>query len=149
MATYVGFSTQHAETIRSTGMFRGISNSIGTATQINRSGKNFRTVDEQLIIQDFINSLNITQGEKPGNPAYGTILWGFIFEPNTTDVRTALEAEIQRVIGTDPRIILNTLNTTTYEAGIMMQLEIAISPFNNPIDLSVTFDQASGTATLS
>ena len=149
MATYIGFSTQHVENIRSTGQPRGINNSVGTSNKTVRTGKNFRSVDEQLVIQDFINSLNITQGEIPGNPAYGTILWSFIFEPNTTDVRTALEEEVTRVVATDPRITLNTLTTTTYEAGIMMELELAINPFNNPIDLSVTFDQASGTATLS
>ena len=50
--------------------------------------------------QDFINALNIHQGSKPGNPAYGTSLWSFIFEPNTDDIRLALEEEIKRVAST-------------------------------------------------
>ena len=58
MATYFGFST--------------IDNS-----------KKFRLVDYELVKRDVLNSLLIKQGEKLGNPSYGTNVWGLIFEPQT------------------------------------------------------------------
>ena len=39
----------------------------------------------------FINALNISQGQLPGKPGYGTTLWSFIFDPNTADVQFELE----------------------------------------------------------
>jgi phage baseplate assembly protein W len=147
MPTYIGFSTQHVENVRNSGFTRGINSTIGSVDKVQRSGKKFRTVDEQLVIQDLINSFNIVQGQKPGKPEYGTTLWSFIFEPNTVDVRKELEHEIARIVQLDPRIILNNIQTENMEYGIMIQLELAVSPFNNVTQLSVLFDQGSKTAT--
>jgi phage baseplate assembly protein W len=146
MPTYVGFSTQHVENVRTAGFSRGINNTIGNTNKVQRSGKKFRTVDEQLVIQDLINAFNIVQGQKPGKPEYGTTLWSFIFEPNTIDVRKDLEHEIARIVQSDPRIILNTLETTNMEQGILIELELAINPFNNPTQLAILFDQGTKTA---
>jgi phage baseplate assembly protein W len=147
MPTYIGFSTQHVENVRNSGFTRGINSTIGSVDKVQRSGKKFRTVDEQLVIQDLINSFNIVQGQKPGKPEYGTTLWSFVFEPNTVDVRKELEHEIARIVQLDPRIILNNIQTENMEYGIMIQLELAVSPFNNVTQLSVLFDQGSKTAT--
>lgn len=147
MPTYIGFSTQHVENVRNSGFTRGITGTISNTDKVQRSGKKFRTVDEQLVIQDLINSFNIVQGQKPGKPDYGTTLWSFIFEPNTADTRKELEHEIARIVQIDPRIILNNIQTENMEYGIMIQLELAISPFNNVTQLSVLFDQGSKTAT--
>ena len=147
MPTYVGFSTQHVENVRTAGFTRGVNSTISNTDKVQRSGKKFRTVDEQLVIQDLLNSFNIVQGQKPGRPEYGTSLWSFIFEPNTIDVRKDLEHEIARIVQLDPRIILNSIQTNNMESGILIQLELAISPFNNVTELAVLFDQGSKTAT--
>jgi phage baseplate assembly protein W len=148
MPIYVGFSTQHVENVRTAGFTRGINSTIGNTDKGQRSGKKFRTVDEQLVIQDLINAFNIVQGQKPGKPDYGTSLWSFIFEPNTVDVRKELEYEISRIIGQDPRIILNSLQTTNSETGILIEIEMAVTPFNNPTELAVLFDQGTQTASV-
>ena len=147
MPTYIGFSTQHVENVRTAGFARGVTSTIGNADKVQRSGKKFRTTDEQLVIQDLLNSFNIVQGQKPGKPEYGTTLWSFIFEPNTIDVRKELEHEIARMVQLDPRVILNNIQTENMEYGIMIQLELAISPFNNVTQLAILFDQGSKTAT--
>jgi phage baseplate assembly protein W len=147
MPTYIGFSTQHVENVRTAGFARGINGTVSNTDKVQRSGKKFRTTDEQLVIQDLLNAFNIVQGQKPGKPDYGTTLWGFIFEPNTVDVRKQLEQEIARIAQLDPRIILNSIQTNNMESGILIQLELAISPFNNVTELSVLFDQGSKTAT--
>lgn len=146
MPTYVGFSTQHVENVRTAGFTRGINSTIGNTDKVQRSGKKFRTTDEQLVVQDIINSFNIVQGQKPGKPEYGTTLWSYIFEPNTVDVRKQLEHEVARIVQSDPRVILNSIQTSNMESGILIQLELAISPFNNAMQLAVLFDQGSKTA---
>jgi phage baseplate assembly protein W len=149
MATYVGFSTQHVNEVRqnrdTTNM--GVDGGISLNSPMKSKNK-FRTVDEELVIQDFINALNIHQGSKPGNPAYGTSLWSFVFEPNTDDIRLALEEEIQRVASLDPRLVLSVTDATPFENGIAIALNLYVQPFNNPITISVFFDQAKSFASL-
>lgn len=108
MATYVGFSTQNLDKVRE--LFKpGIDFGDGIVPQPSKISKKYRLSDEQLVINDFINALNIPQGQKVGRPEYGTTLWSFVFEPNTTDVRVQLEAEVRRMAEMDPRIILNSV----------------------------------------
>lgn len=146
MATYVGFSTLNADAVRTNQIATGVDGGAGSLNNPIRYGKKFRTIDEELVITDFINSLNISQGQKPGRPEYGTTLWSFVFEPNTLDVKIQLEAEIRRMINLDPRLLVNTVNAYQQENGILLEIEIAIAPFNNPVDLAIFFDQATNTA---
>ena len=50
MATFVGFNTQ--------GQY-----------------KKFTLIDAELIKRDLLNAFNIRQGQLPGRPSYGTVLW--------------------------------------------------------------------------
>jgi phage baseplate assembly protein W len=136
MPSYIGFSTINANKPRSTNLPAVI------------PGKKYRLVDEQLVIQDFINALNIQQGQKVGNPAYGTTLWSFVFEPNTFDVQNKLENEIRRVATQDPRLIVNTVSAYPQENGILIEVELAIAPFNNAQTLSVFFNNSTNTAVI-
>lgn len=147
MATFVGFNTQNAGTVATNGYATGFTDTIGTTPQPMNTGTKFKMTDESLVIQDFINAMNIQQGTKPGNPSYGTTLWSFIFEPNNVDTRYEIETEIQRIAGLDPRLILNDISITDQDTGLLVAIELAVSPFNNPTTLALFFDQASGKAT--
>jgi len=146
MSTFIGFNTQNAGTVITNGFAPGFTNVVGTTPQPTNTGTKFKMTDESLVIQDFINAMNIQQGTKPGKPSYGTTLWSFIFEPNTVDTRYELEAEIQRVASSDPRLILNSITINDQDTGLLVTIELAVSPFNNPTTLALFFDQASGTA---
>jgi phage baseplate assembly protein W len=99
------------------------------------------------VTQDFLNALNIPLGSKVGQPGFGTKVWSFIFEPNTSDVQFQLENEIFRVAAQDPRIILNSVKAFPKENGILLEVELAINPFNQPELISVFFNSATNTAT--
>lgn len=148
MAVYVGFSTQRFNLPRNESITTGIDGGSGSLTQPIQIGKKFRLIDEQLIMQDFVNALNIPQGSKPGKPSYGTSIWSFIFEPNTPDTQFQLESEMRRVASQDPRLILNSVISYPQENGILLEVEIAVSPFNNAGQLQIFFDQQSNSATL-
>ena len=62
MPTFVGFNT------------------IGRA-------RNFTLTDRDLVIRDLLNALNIQQGEVPGRPQVGTLIWSFLFENQTQPVQ--------------------------------------------------------------
>ena len=146
MATYIGFSTLDACKPKTTNSPIGSAGGTGGIRRGIIFGKKYRITDEQLVILDFINALNIPQGQKVGQPEYGTTLWSFIFEPNTADMQFKLEQEIKRVAALDPRIILNKVKAFPQENGILLEVELAIAPFNNAQTVNVFFSQASGRA---
>jgi phage baseplate assembly protein W len=148
MPTYIGFSTINANQPRSTNLPAGVAGGVGSIVQPVIPGKKYRLVDRQLVIQDFINALNIQQGQKVGNPAYGTTLWSFVFEPNTFDVQNKLETEIRRVANQDPRMIVNTVSAYPQVNGILIEVELAVTPFNNAEMLSDFFNNSTNTAVI-
>lgn len=148
MPTYIGFSTLGADKPKSTNVNSGVDGGFGGILTPVNTGKKYRLVDQQLVLQDFINALNIPLGQKVGQPGYGTTLWGFVFEPNTADVQFQLENEIKRVASLDPRLILNYVKAFPQENGILLEVELAISPFNEPLTLSVFFNSATNRAVL-
>ena len=148
MPSYIGFSTINANKPQSTNLNAGVDGGTGSILQPVRVGKKFRLVDTPLVVRDFLNALNIQQGQKVGKPEYGTTLWSFVFEPNTSDVQTQLTDEIRRVASQDPRMILNTVNAFPQENGILIEVEMAIAPFNNAFALNVFFDNATNLAVL-
>jgi phage baseplate assembly protein W len=146
MAVYVGFSTQGSDAVRKTQINSGGEGGAGSITNPVRTTKKYRLTDQQLVIQDFLNALNIPQGQKPGNPAYGTTLWGFIFEPNTLDIQQQIEAEVRRIGSLDPRMAVNSVVAYPQENGILLEVEIQILPLEETLVLSLFFDQETNTA---
>jgi phage baseplate assembly protein W len=141
MATYVGFSTQQVDQVRRQVM-PGVDASDGLTPKASLPAKKYRLTDEQLVIADFLNSLNIPQGQRVGKPEFGTTLWSFVFEPNTNDVRSLIEDEIRRMAEMDGRLIINTVEAFPQDNGILLEVELAVVPFNNATTLSIMLDQA-------
>ena len=148
MPNYIGFSTIDANKPKTTSLPAGLDGGSGSTIRPLIIGKKFRLVDQPLVIQDFLNSLNIRKGEKVGKPQYGTTLWDFVFEPNTKDIQAQLENEIRRVAAQDPRLIVNTIKAYPQENGILLEVELAVSPFNQAQLLSVFFNSANNSASL-
>jgi phage baseplate assembly protein W len=148
MPTYVGFSTIGANEPKTTNASTGIDGGTGGVIKPTVPGKRYRIVDESLVVRDFINALNIQQGEKVGNPEYGSTIWSFVFEPNDAETQLRIENEIRRIASNDPRLIINTVKSYTQENGILLEVELAIAPFNNAEILNVFFNNLTNTATI-
>lgn len=151
MAQYIGFSTINArkpKTSNPIGLNSGIETGAGSISRGIVWGKKFRTTDAQLVVQNYINAMNIRRGEKVGQPEYGTRLWDFIFDPNTSEVRGRIETELRRIANLDPRLELNRIATFPREDGIVVEIELAVTPFNNPAIISVFFERETNFASL-
>ena len=148
MSTYIGFSTINANRPRTTNAPAGSSGGTGSMVYPIIPGKKFRMVDAPLVLRDFINALNINKGEKVGQPGYGTDIWSYIFEPNDADTQFRIQTEIQRVASSDPRIILNSVKSFVQQNGILLEVEVAIAPFNDASIVNVFFNKLTNQATL-
>ena len=102
--------------------------------------KKFTLTDFELIKRDLLNAFNIRQGQLPGRPAYGTILWDFLFENQVEASQQAIEREVQRVAGGDPRIFISQVVTFPQENGILIQVELTVTPSTDAERLSIFFD---------
>ena len=121
MTTFVGFNTQNQY-------------------------KKFTLVDFELIKRDLLNAFNIRQGQLPGRPGYGTILWNYLFENQVDAVQQGIINEVQRVAGGDPRIFISNINVYPQENGMLIELEIQTVGGVNAEILNVFFNQVSRAA---
>ncbi len=146
MPQYYGYSSINANEPKTTNAISGADGGPGGIRQPIYWGKKFSLVDEQLVLQDFINAFNIRQGTKVGKPGYGTKLWDYVFDPNTGDVISAIDDEVRRVANSDPRIQIATISVYPKDNGILIELEMAIVPFNQAQLISIFLNQQTGTA---
>lgn len=148
MVIYKGFSTLFTNAPKPSVIPSGLSGGPGSIVSPVYPNKKFSLFDDQLVIVDFLNALNTPQGQKVGNPAYGTSIWTYIFEPNVPEVQIQIDNEIRRIAAQDPRIILNTITTYPYENGFLTEIEMAVSPKNQVQLLQLNFDKGSGIASV-
>jgi phage baseplate assembly protein W len=111
---------------------------IGFNTQ--NQYKKFTLTDFALIKRDLLNAFNIRQGQLPGRPAYGTVLWDFLFENQLEELQNSIITEVQRVAGGDPRIYISNTQVYPQENGILIELELQVIPSDNAQRLSIFFD---------
>ena len=143
MPTYVGFSTRSVNQPRA--LIRvGVDNTPSNSSQPTKLGKKFKLTDEKLVIQDFINSFGIKQGDKVGQPSYGTTIWDYLFDPNTSELRASIVNEIRRVATLDPRLIINNIEVYNQDLGVLIELELAITPFNNATQVGFFLNRFDG-----
>lgn len=103
--------------------------------------KKFTLTDSSLVKRDFLNALNIRQGQIPGRPQVGTLLWDNLFDSQTSENEQAILNELQRVAGGDPRFQLSGVEIFPQQNGILIQVEMLIVPSTESERLAIFFDQ--------
>ena len=103
--------------------------------------KKFTLVDFELIKRDLANAFNIQQGELPGRPSYGTVIWSYVFENQTTETEQGIMSEIQRVVGGDPRLYVNDATMYPQDNGILIELEVQVVGSTTAERLAIFFDE--------
>jgi len=121
MPTYIGFNTQ-------------------------QQYKKFTLLDFELIKRDLLNAFNIRQGQLPGRPQYGTILWDYLFENQIEAVQQGIQNEVQRVAGGDPRIFISSVNVYPQQNGMLIELQLQVVATQNSEILNIFFNQEQRTA---
>jgi phage baseplate assembly protein W len=116
MPTYIGFNTQ-------------------------QQYKKFTLLDFELIKRDLLNAFNIRQGQLPGRPGYGTILWDYLFENQIEAVQQGIINEVQRVAGGDPRIYISQVNVFPQLNGMLIELQLQVVNTGASQLLNIFFNQ--------
>ena len=109
--------------------------------------KKFTLTDRELIKRDLLNAFNIRQGQLPGRPGVGTVLWDYLFENQVEKLQQEIINEVQRVAGQDPRLYINDIQVYPQENGILIQVELTIVPSTDAERLALFFDLTQRQAT--
>jgi|TARA_B110000305_G_C19174816_1_gene509108 phage baseplate assembly protein W len=116
-------------------------------TSIGRDFVDTAATDQVLIRADLINHFNTRLGERLMNPGFGCVVWDYIFDPFTDEVRYAVIENLQSIVESDPRVVLRSLDVAEWEHGLQVELSIAYVEGNQAEDMIVSFDGQSGKAT--
>ena len=120
---------------------------IGFNTQ--GQNKKFTLTDFELIKRDLSNAFNIRQGELPGRPGYGSNLWAYLFENQTTVNEQLILQELSRIASGDPRIRLVDTRLYPQENGLRVELEVQVVPGTTVQLLALFFDTTNQQVSLS
>ncbi len=112
---------------------------IGFNTQ--NQFKKFTLLDFELIKRDLLNAFNIRQGQLPGRPGYGTMIWDYLFENQIEAVQQGIITEVQRVAGGDPRIYISDVNVYPQDNGMLIELQLQVVNSSSAETLSIFFNQ--------
>lgn len=107
--------------------------------------KKFTLTDFELIKRDLLNALSIRQGELIGRPQYGCGIWSLLFESQSPETQRAIELEIERIIGQDPRIATQDIVSYPQDHGILLEVTVSVVPSTNAELLRIFFDQQTAT----
>lgn len=114
---------------------------IGFNTQ--GQNKKFTLTDFELVKRDLSNAFNIRQGELPGRPGYGSNLWAYLFESQTSQNQQLILQEINRIAAGDPRIQIVDTTLFSQDNGMRVEIELRIVPSTTAERLSIFFDLSS------
>jgi phage baseplate assembly protein W len=103
--------------------------------------KKYRVSDFELAKQDLFNYLNIRKGEKLMNPNFGTIIWDLLFEPLTTEIKSAIQADLTKIINYDPRLYPENITIAEFQNGIQVMIELRYVETNQVDTLKLQFDK--------
>jgi phage baseplate assembly protein W len=117
----------------------------GFSTLVN--AKKYVLNDFDLAKQDLINHFNIRKGEKLMQPSFGTIIWNMLFNPLDDITKQAIQDDINKIVGYDPRISVESISVIQQTSGFLIQLSLRYITTNQTSTLALNFDANSNTLT--
>lgn len=115
-------------------------------TSVGRDYVDTAASDAVLIRADLANHFNTKAGERVMNPDFGCLVWNYIFDPFTDDTRLAIMENLQEIVNSDPRVVLNNIDIQEYKHGLQVELDLIYAKTNQVDKMLVTFDSRTGRA---
>jgi phage baseplate assembly protein W len=127
---------------------------VSASTKQSQFYKGFSTVDPtnytaklfdlDLITQDMLNVFYTRKGQRVMNPTFGTIIWDLLMEPLTPQVRESINADLESICNSDPRVIPTQINLVEYPTGYIIQITLQLKGTDVSQSMTLTYDQNVG-----
>lgn len=123
LSTYKGYSTQNAERTR-----------------------NWTRYDVDLVKTDLLNHFMTRTGERVMRPDFGCRIWDYLNDPLTPATRQAVIDDAVRIINSDPRVSLRTVNLFDFENGLRIEVIVDFIGLANNQTFYVDFETRQSSA---
>jgi len=110
----------------------------------NRTHKNNKLVDIELVKRDLLNHFHTRKGERVMQPEFGSIIWDMLFEPMTQSNKDLIEQDVESIINSDPRVEAAGVDVKSTETSITVYVKLYYIPLNAIDVLEVGFDRRAG-----
>lgn len=111
---------------------------------VDETNRNSSVYDFDIVKQDLLNHFNTRLGERVMNPEFGSIIWNLLFEPFTESIRTTIEADIKRILSSDPRITNPVIKVAEAEFGLLLEVTINFAGTSQAETMRLAFDKNAG-----
>lgn len=105
--------------------------------------KSQQLVDLALVRQDLLNHFNTRRNERVMMPGWGCGVWEYLFEPFDSDTKDAVVLEVQKVIDSDPRVSMQSVDVVETDHGLRITMILIYTPLQATATLSLEFDRRS------
>ena len=100
--------------------------------------------DIELVKQDLLNHFNIRKGEKLENPAFGTNILLYLFDPLDQDTKNAVIRDVEEVVNYDPRVTLDQIEVQEAEHGLSVKMTVLYIGYAIGETINLLFDSQQG-----
>ncbi|MNK43495.1 Lysozyme [compost metagenome] len=107
----------------------------------NVATRNWTLYDLDLVKRDILNHFHTSRGERAMMPTYGCMIWDLLFEPLTESNIELIVEEARRVVNSDSRVRIETLNVQEVEQGLVISFVLYFEPWGVYENFSVEFDK--------
>lgn len=125
------------KTVRLSQIYKGFST-------VNNQARDVRLYDFDLIKQDLINQFSVRKNERVMNPDFGTIIWDAIYDPFTDDLKSAIAADVTRIVNLDPRVLATEINISEKDFGMILEVTLNYVGTDQTEVMSLNFDKSLG-----
>ena len=129
------YSEQHR--VQTSQFYKGFST-------VDLSNPNCSVYDFDVVKQDLLNHFNTRLGERVMNPEFGSIIWNVLYDPFTETIRTAIEADIKRIIESDPRISNPFIKVAEAQYGLLLEVTLTYTGTDQSETMRLAFDKTAG-----
>lgn len=115
---------------------------VGFSTQYSAQTGIRTLYDIDLINVDLMASFQTRVGERVLRPDWGCLLWNYVFEPLTQQMRGEIINEAVRIVSLDSRLVLNNVQIFELDNGFRIELTLTYLPWRVINTFSATFEQS-------
>lgn len=101
----------------------------------------FSLTDYDIAKQDLINHFMTRKGERLMLPEFGSIIWDLVMEPMVPAIIDMIRYDATRIIQSDERFELISIDVTEYQYGIQLAIVLQYRPVKSVEEFSIKFDK--------
>ena len=106
----------------------------------NPNARNGVLYDADIIKQDIYNHFMTAKGERVMMPEFGSIIWDYLYEPLDETNKQIIEEDAKDIISQDPRVALESLDLTSFEHGVVLNVQLRILPQDFTTSMAIEFN---------